>query len=174
MPAITTAPHRLLGVAAVSALLALGACKTNDDPSKAGLSDGIVNLATGKYKDRQRRLKGNLKDAEASRSHWKDEAARMKAENERLAAEERRLERQLAAAHGSLARSRARVQRASTTGAPPAKVRKVANEIEALQRRLNRVQKAKLPVKRKAELVKNINTEHEALRLRTKNFTDIN
>ena len=173
MPSISSCPHRLLGVAAVSALLALGACKTNEDPSKAGLSDGIVNLATGKYKDRQRHLKGNLKEAEASRSHWKDEASRMKAENQRLAAEERRLERQLAAAHSSLARSRARVIQASRAGATPAKVQKVTNEIQALERRLKRVQKAKLPVKKKAEIVRNINAEHEALRVRTKDFTDI-
>jgi hypothetical protein len=97
----------------------------------------------------------------------------MKAENQRLAEEERRLERQLAAAHSSLSRSRTRVLQAGRAGASPAKVQKVTNEIQALERRLNRVQQAKLPTSKKAEMVRNINAEHEALRLRTKNFTDI-
>ncbi len=166
-------PQRLLAVAAAATLLVLAGCKTNEDPSKAGLSDGIANLATGKYKKRQSRLKGNLKNAETSREHWRSQAARMKAENERLAVEERRLEGQLAAARNDLARSRARVRRAQRAGASPAKARRVTTEIQALERRLTRVRASKISVKRKAVMLSSINAEHQALRKRTRDFTDL-
>ncbi len=122
-------PHGLLGVAVLAAALALAGCQANEDPSKAGLADGIANLATGKYKDRQKRLKGNLKGARESRQHWRDQAARMKAENERLAAEERHLERQLAAAQRDFNRSRARLRRARRAGASPVKVARIDSEV---------------------------------------------
>jgi DNA repair exonuclease SbcCD ATPase subunit len=167
-------PLRLLGVAALAAVLALGGCKTNEDPSKAGLTDGIANLATGKYKDRQRKLKGDLKGAKDSRQHWRQQAAAMKAENERLAVEERRLGSQLAAAQSDLNRSRARLRRARRAGASRVKVARIDSDIQALQRRLARVKRSKLPVKRKAVLLSTINAEHQQLRRQTRDFTDLN
>lgn len=166
-------PRGLLGVVAVAAGLVLAGCQTNEDPSKAGLTDGIANLATGKYKDRQRRLKGDLKGAKDSRQHWRQQAARMKAENERLAVEERRLGRQLAATQNNLNRSRARISRARRAGASPVKVARAESEVQALQRRLTRVKRSKLPVKRKKVMVDTINAEHQALRQRTRDFTDL-
>ena len=79
----------------------------------------------------------------------------------------------MAVAQNDLNRSRARIRAARRAGASPRKVAKVTTEIQALQRRLVRVKRSKLPVKRKAALLSSINAEHQVLRRRTRDFTDL-
>lgn len=162
-------------VLVAGAALLLSACETTSDPSKAGLADGIANLATGKYEKRQDRLKENLRDAREDRNRWRNQAARMKAENRRLEAEERELQVQMGAMRRKIGQHQAKVARMQQGGgADPRKVRRVQGELQALQARINRVQASREPTVKKQQMMSSIQSEHDALVRRTRNFTDLN
>ncbi len=75
-------------VAAAAAVLALGACTGTTDPSRAGFLDGLGNLATGAYDQRQVALQQTRVSTEAQAQQMAARAAALESERQVLAAEE--------------------------------------------------------------------------------------